>query len=280
VERSAAERPSRRRGQLLLARVVGVSLALAPEVARAAAPPDSGAPVAPPPETAAPPSASALAPAPTAAPPLTAPVTPALNLPPLAPPPSPSAPALPAPATVELEGHHVPRVIGLAVGWSWNTVNRLPVALDGKKTQPHGLSASGDFLWQVGGIGGGWPSFIGFLTGFEYFPGSDVRRDAYALGYGILVRHGLFPGNTLRPFVAYGLGATQAWVKGVESRGIGHLTRLSLGTDVVLSPRFSLSFELLYKIVNIPTFAAAGSSPPPSYDFHTLSALVGARYRL
>lgn len=201
-----------------------------------------------------------------------------------APPDSPApdrvTPVTPPPATVELEGHHVPRILGLSAGWSWNTVNRLPVALDGKKTQPHGLSVFGDFLWQVGGIGGGWPSWIGFLAGFEYFPGSEVRRDAYALGYGILVRHGLFPGHALRPFLAYGLGATQAWVTGVESRGIGHLTRLSLGTDIVLTPRFSLSLELLYKIVNIPTFAASGSSPPPSYDFHTLSALFGARYGL
>jgi hypothetical protein len=177
-----------------------------------------------------------------------------------------------------LQGNRVPRLIGLSLGWAWNTVNKLPVARDGAKTQPHGLNIFSDFLWQVGGIGGGWPSWLGFMAGFVYFPGSDLRRDAYALEYGILVRHGLFPGHTLRPFVAYGLGATQAWVKGVESRGVGHLTRLSLGSDIVLSPHVSLSVELLYKIVNIPTFGTTPGSTPPAYDFHTLGVLAGAHY--
>jgi hypothetical protein len=172
----------------------------------------------------------------------------------------------------------VPRIIGLSVGWGWNTVNKLPVARDGKKTQPHGLSIFGDFLWQVSGIGGGWPSWLGFLSGFLYFPGSSARRDAFALEYGILVKHGLFPGFILRPFAAYGLGATQAWVSEIESRGIGHLTRLSLGTDIILSPRFTLTVELAYKIVNMPTFATAPGSVPGPYDFHTLSALFGGQF--
>jgi hypothetical protein len=176
--------------------------------------------------------------------------------------------------------HHVPRVIGVAVGWGWNTVNKLPVSLDGAKTQPHGLSVFSDFLWQVGGIGEGWPSWLGFMAGFLYFPGSDVRRSAYALEYGILVKHGLFPGFILRPFLGYGLGATQAWVTGVESRGIGHLTRLSFGTDIVLSPTVSLSVELAYKIINMPTFATAPGMIPGPYDFHTLTALFGGHFGL
>src|SRR5262249_53670682 len=110
--------------------------------------------------------------------------------------------------------HRVPRMIGLSVGWGWNTVNRLPV---GEKAQPHGLSIFTDFLWQVGGIGGGWPSWIGFMAGFLIFPGNTVRKNAYVLEYGVLVKHGLFPGFILRPFLSYGLGATQAFVTGVES---------------------------------------------------------------
>jgi hypothetical protein len=172
----------------------------------------------------------------------------------------------------------VPRIIGLSVGWGWNTVNKLPVAKDGSKTQPHGLSIFSDFLWQVGGLGGGWPSWLGFMAGFLYFPGSELRRDAFALEYGILVRHGLFPGHVLRPFASYGLGATQAWVTGVDSRGIGHLTRLSLGTDIVLSPSFTLSVEAAYKIINMPTFATTPGVIPGPYDFHTLSVLAGAHY--
>jgi hypothetical protein len=173
----------------------------------------------------------------------------------------------------------VPRIIGLSVGWGWNTVNKLPVNTDGSKTQPHGLSLFADFLWQVGGLAGGWPSWLGFMSGFLYFPGSAVRRDVYVLEYGLLVRHGLFRASVLRPFLAYGLGATQAWVIGVENRGIGHLTRLSLGTDIIVKPTFTLSVELAYKIVNMPVFTTEPNTPGRAYDFHTLSALAGAHYQ-
>jgi hypothetical protein len=116
------------------------------------------------------------------------------------------------------------------------------------------------------------------MAGFLYFPGAEQRRETFALEYGILVKHALFPGFILRPFLAYGLGATQAWVPGVDERGIGHLTRLSLGTDFILTPTISLSVELAYKIINIPTFGTAEGKAGP-YDFHTLSALFGGHYQ-
>src|SRR6185503_395419 len=203
-----------------------------------APPPAATAPEAPPP-----------APSPPTPPPATAP--PPAPPPPAPPPAAPStAPsAAPAAAPPKAVMDHVPRFVGISAGWAWNTVNKLPVREDGKKTQPHGLSIFTDFLWQVGGLGGGWPSWLGFLAGFLYFPGASPQRDAFVLEYGILVRHGLFPGFVLRPFVAYGLGATQAWVSDVGSRGIGHLTRLSLGTDIVLRPSVALGLELSYKII-------------------------------
>lgn len=174
---------------------------------------------------------------------------------------------------------HVPRLLGVAVGWGWNAVDKLPVSLDGSKQQPHGLSVFTDFLWQVGGIGSGWPSWIGFMAGFLYFPGSEgVRRDSYVLEYGVLVKHGLFPGHLFRPFLSYGLGATQAWVTGVKSRGIGHLTRLSFGTDIILTKVVSLSLELGYKLMMMPTFETTPNTIPGPYDFHTCTALAGVQF--
>lgn len=173
----------------------------------------------------------------------------------------------------------VPRVVGLSVGWGWNTVDKLPVSLDGTKQQPHGLSVFSDFLWQVGGLAGGWPSWLGFMAGFLYFPGEkDIRRETIALEYGILVRHTVLPFSIVRPILAYGLGAVQAWVPGVEDRSIGHLTRLSVGADVVLNPDISLSFEVVYKIINMPTFGPPTAADPGPYDFHTFGALAGAHY--
>jgi hypothetical protein len=167
----------------------------------------------------------------------------------------------------------------LAVGWVFNPINDLPLNESGRTVRPHGTALYGDFLWQVGGIEAGWPSYIGFITQFAWYPGEGRRRTALTLEYGVLVKHYLFPQRIVRPFVAYGLGATQAWVLEVAGRGIGHMTRLSLGLDTAVSRSVALSFEAAYRITNMPTFSAVGSWGR-SYDFHTLSALAGVHFKI
>jgi hypothetical protein len=173
----------------------------------------------------------------------------------------------------------VPRSLGLAAGWVFSPISELPISPSGRTVHPHGAALYGDFLWQVGGIDEGWPSYIGFLTQFSFYPAGGQRRHALSLEYGILVKHFVFPQRVVRPFVTYGLGATQVWVLDVRSRGIGHLTRLSLGLDMAVSRKVSLSVEMAYRIANLPTFAVAGSWGR-SYDFHTLSALAGIHFNI
>ena len=73
------------------------------------------------------------------------------------------------------------------------------------------------------------------------------QNDFLGMGYGIYVKHALWPRQRVRLFFAYGLGATQVWVRNVESRGIGHLTRLAVGMDVHLHKWLQLTFEFSYR---------------------------------
>ncbi len=202
-----------------------------------------------------------------------------------APPPSPTIAPAPAAPPPPIDGQWVrrrtPRSIGLWLGWAWNPVNYLPMRADEIKVKPHGASFVFDYGWQVGGLRpGGWPTYVGFLLGTSFYPGSAERRHALTLEYGILVRHHLIPKYKVHPFLGYGLGAIQAFVFGVEGRGIGHLTRLSVGFEGRVSDKVRLAFELIYKIDPIRAYRLDTTMPSPKFDIHTVSAMFGVNFNL
>lgn len=173
-----------------------------------------------------------------------------------------------------------PRSLGLWLGYAWNPVNKLPLRADGESVRPHGMTLALDYLWQVGGLQpGGWPAYVGFLAGFNYFPGSGEQRHALVIEYGIVVRHTLAAHLKVYPYLGYGLGAVQALVFGATGRGIGHLTRLAIGFEGRVGKKVRLAFEVNYKIDPIRAFGV-GDAAPPRYDFHTLSGLFGVNFNL
>ena len=173
-----------------------------------------------------------------------------------------------------------PRSLGLWLGYAWNPVNKLPLRADGEPVRPHGMTLALDYLWQVGGLQpGGWPAYVGFLAGFNYFPGSGEQRHALVIEYGIVVRHTLAAHLKVYPYLGYGLGAVQALVFGATGRGIGHLTRLAIGFEGRVGKKVRLAFEVNYKIDPIRAFGV-GDTAPPRYDFHTLSGLFGVNFNL
>ena len=95
----------------------------------------------------------------------------------------------------------------------------------------------------------------------------------------LFAKHTIFPGRRFRPFLAYGLGAIQVWVRELGGRGIGHVTRLSLGLDTKLSERVALEFDLSYQFNILPSFAIEGAEPR-SFDFHSLSLTTGIWYEM
>lgn len=207
-------------------------------------------------------------PVPSASPPPTQPV-------PVASPPAQTGPAGP------LVRRRAPRSIGVWVGYAWNPVNYLPMRADDRRVKPHGASFLFDYGWQVGGLQpGGWPTYVGFLAGLNFYPGSDERRHLLTIEYGLLVRHHLAPKLKVHPFFAYGLGAIQAFVIGVDGRGIGHLTRLSVGFEGKVSERTRLALEIIYKLDPIRGFRRDGDTANPKFDIHTLSALFGVNFSL
>lgn len=194
--------------------------------------------------------------------------------------PAASPPAKTGP-TGPLVRRRAPRSIGVWVGYAWNPVNYLPMRADGKQVKPHGASFLFDYGWQVGGLQpGGWPTYVGFLAGLNFYPGADERRHLLTIEYGLLVRHHLAPKLKVHPFFAYGLGAIQAFVIGVDGRGIGHLTRLSVGFEGKVSERTRLAFEIIYKLDPIRGFRRDGDTSNPKFDIHTLSALFGVNFSL
>lgn len=194
---------------------------------------------------------------------------------------SPAPDAAPPPSDGVYVRKRVPRSIGLWLGWGWNPVNYLPLRADGAKVQPHGASLVFDYGWQVGGLKpGGWPTYVGFLLGATFYPGASDRRHALTLEYGLLVRHHLAPKWKVHPFLAYGLGAIQAFVFGLEGRGIGHLTRLSVGVEGSVSKKVRLAFELIYKIDPIRSYRLEQTMDKPKFDIHTLSGMFGVNFTL
>ena len=220
------------------------------------------------------PSASSAQPAPAASP---APPVPSAS--PAQPVPS-ASPAATGPSG-PLVRRRAPRSIGLWAGYAWNPVNYLPMRADGKLVKPHGASLLFDYGWQVGGLQpGGWPTYVGFLAGVNYYPGADERRHLMTIEYGLLVRHHLAPRWKVHPFLAYGLGAIQAFVFGVHGRGIGHLTRLSVGLEGSVTPKVRLALELIYKLDPIRGYRLGDAAENPKFDIHTLSALFGVNFSL
>lgn len=172
----------------------------------------------------------------------------------------------------------VPRALFLTFGWTYTPSNSLPLNRtpgDMKPQTLNGLNIDGALLWQVRGFDGvSWPAWIGFMPSFYYLFGDIGQRDFLGMGYGIYVKHALWPRERFRLFFAYGLGATQVWVRDVDSRGIGHLTRLAVGMDVHLRKWLQLTFEFSYRFYNLPMLKLA-ETDALGYDFHSLNLQAG-----
>ena len=188
--------------------------------------------------------------------------------------PSPLPPAAPVPPAPAMR--HAPRVGSIALGWTYSPISYLPLSADivGGRYHTQGLRVDGKFGWQVGGFTSGFSSYVGFMAGFYYFFGGSVA-DSLGLDYGIFAKHVIVPGQRVRGFLSYGLGATQVWVRQLEGRGIGHVTRLSGGVDVKLKEQLRLELEVAYQFNILATFASAQDQPSRSYDFHTVNMTVG-----
>jgi hypothetical protein len=150
---------------------------------------------------------------------------------------------------------------------------KLPLHDSGEMQRPMGLAVEARHLWQVRGLDGSTPAWLGFGASFLANVGS-ASRNSFLLDYGIFVRHALFPRARARPFVGYGLGATQVFVQEVAGRGIGHLTLLTIGTDVHVREMLHVTVELGYRFVVLPSFATA-LEPARRYDTHGLRFIVG-----
>lgn len=208
----------------------------------------------------------------------------ALPQPPSQPLPESTGETLPPPPPIRpiLISKAVPRALFLTMGWTYTPSNSLPLNTtpgDMKPQTLNGLNIDGALLWQVRGFDGiSWPAWIGFMPSFYYFFGDRVegrgQRDFLGMGYGIYVKHALWPRERYRLFFAYGLGATQVWVRDVESRGIGHLTRLAVGMDVHLRKWLQLTFEFSYRFYNLPVLKLA-ENDTSGYDFHSLNLQAG-----
>lgn len=195
------------------------------------------------------------------------------------PPPLSTSPPLSTPPVVSPLLRHAPRVFSFTAGYVYVPLSQLPVSRTepgSVRSQQHGLRLDWKAGWQVGGFQSGWGSYVGFFAGFFYHFGGELA-DSLGINYGIFAKHTLFPSLRVRPFLAYGLGATQVWVRELEGRGIGHVTRLSAGLDTKVSERLAIEFELAYQFNILASFAVP-PTPPGSYDFHTLSLTAGIWY--
>lgn len=221
---------------------------------------------APPPAAAAPAAAPPVAPYASEAPP-------SLPPPPVyVPPPAPASAAYKEPALIDFI---VPKAISLTAGWSYTPTNSLPLSTQNPVQTPHGINVDAALLWQVRGFDGvRWPAWVGFMTGFLYYFGENGSYDTLGVDYGIYVKHALFPGRRARFFFGYGLGAAQVWIRGLDGRGVGHYTRLSIGADTHLWRWLHLTFEASYRFFNLPTFKFQ-ESDSGGYDFHALCLMLG-----
>jgi hypothetical protein len=181
--------------------------------------------------------------------------------------------AEPPPAPADGAEDHAPRVFALSGAGSYTFRNKLPLSESGESVRPWGLQAGARFGWQVGGLAGGRASWVGFEMVFAAQPGHDYRS-SYALLYGIFAKHALTRHTRLRPYFAYGLGAGQVWVHGVDGRGTGHQTRVEIGLDVRRAERRQLTLSLIYQALIMPGFARDGA-PPTDTSSHALVLATG-----
>jgi len=172
----------------------------------------------------------------------------------------------------------VPRQFGAALGWSYLAHDTLPDALvSDPRPRPHGVALDTHVLWQIAGLSRRWPTWIGPQLGLDVFPATPVTRRVIALGYGFRIKHQLGRHPWFHPYLSYGVGAVLPWVKTIPGRGIGHQTRISLGTAVPIGGLTSLTLALVYKHQGLATFRwdDAGTL---SYSFHTVGVLLGIAF--
>ncbi|MEZ4384139.1 MAG: hypothetical protein R3A79_22590 [Nannocystaceae bacterium] len=261
-----------------------VALASAPP-ARAAPPSSRGPDAAVPADVAAPPAPDLPEP-PIAAPapsprPQTAPVPVSATAHDRAPDPE-SRPALTEPprppeAPAEPRVEVVPRQFGLAFGWAHLAKDGLPDALVDPPSLPHGVAAAAHALWQIAGLHRRWPVWLGPELSLDTFPATAVSRRVIALGTGLLLKHQFGRHPRWRPYLAYGLGATWAWVQTLDGSENGLRTRVGLGAAVSLGDATSLTLEFVYKHQALRTLRwdDAGTL---NYSFHTLALLLGVAF--
>lgn len=172
----------------------------------------------------------------------------------------------------------VPRQFGLELGWSNLAIDNLPDALiPDPRPHPHGVSSGAHVLWQIAGLSRRWPTWIGPLIGLDVFPSTPVSRRVIAASYGFQLRHQFGRLPRVRPFLSYGVGAVQSWVKTIPGREIGHQIRASFGSAFPIAKRSSLTFAFVYKYQGQATFRwdEAGTL---AYNFHTVGLLAGVTF--
>jgi hypothetical protein len=169
-----------------------------------------------------------------------------------------------------------PKKIGLSLGWAYTYLDQLPNG----KSRNQGLSTFSPYLWQIGGLHTGWSSWIGLLTGVDFFPDSLKDKHTLTLKYGVLIKHEVFPSFKISPFLSYGLGAMQVWVNQVRGRGISHYTRLSLGVDLAIDKSKDLSLEVVWSQQDIPYLQTDSSRDPTHLGFQSINMLLGIMFNV
>ena len=171
----------------------------------------------------------------------------------------------------------VPRLYSLTAGYAFTPKNDLPLAASDETFRPMGLAVEGRYGWQVSGLSGQRaPAWLGISTSF-FAHTRGAPRTSLGVDYGLFVRHALFPGPRVRGFFAYGLGASQNFVRNVGGRGIGHMTALSLGVDIRLHGDLHATVELAYRFIIVPSFETE-LDRARRYDFHALRLVAGVLF--
>lgn len=152
-----------------------------------------------------------------------------------------------------------PRLYELSLSTTYAPRASLPLRVDGERHRPFGFGAGFRSGWRVSGLDGGAPAWVGFELQFVAQP-SPQARESFVLGYGIFAKHEFLPELRFRPFFAYGLGAAQLFVRGVDGRAIGHRTRLGVGFDATLHGHASFAIELTYTMIVMPKLETSTSA--------------------
>jgi hypothetical protein len=171
----------------------------------------------------------------------------------------------------------VPRLYSLTAGYAFTPKNDLPLSASDETFRPMGLAVEGRYGWQVSGLSGQRaPAWLGISTSF-FAHTRGAPRSSLGVDYGLFVRHAVFPGPRVRGFFAYGLGASQNFVRGVGGRGIGHMTALSIGADIRLAGDLHATVEIAYRFIIVPSFET-DLERAHRYDFHALRLVAGVLF--